>query len=221
MSSTGLNGPTTGSLAADEGLRARKRAATSSALERAAISLALEHGYDTVTVDMICEAAMVSPRTFFNYFGTKEGAFLGGTPPKPTEAAHEAFVHGAGRDVLGDLVGMVAAAVADHSPDTELLRQRRMLIERTPELLTGETSRVAELEEHLWQLVLDRFHAQGRTESNTPDLADEARMVVALAGSVMRYSMQKWFSGGFTGTPVELLHHSLTLVQRITGAAKR
>ena len=96
-----------------------------------------------------------------------------------------------------------------------------MLIERTPELLTGETTRVAELEEHLWQLVLDRFHAQGRTEANTPDLADEARMVVALAGSVMRYSMQKWFSGGFTGTPVELLHHSLTLVQRITGAAKR
>ena len=219
MSSTDLAGRGLRGPAADEGLRARKRAATQSALERAAVALALEHGYDNVTVDMICEAAMVSPRTFFNYCGTKEGAFLGGTPPKPTDAAHQGFVHGTGRDVLGDLVGMIAAAVADHSPDTELLRKRRMLIERTPELLTGETSRIAELEEHLVQLVLDRFHAQGRTAADTPDLADEARMVVALAGSVMRYSMQKWFSGGFTGTPAALLHQSLALLRRVSGAA--
>ncbi|TFC81669.1 TetR/AcrR family transcriptional regulator [Cryobacterium cheniae] len=222
MSSTGLagrglRGP--GDPAADEGLRARKRAATQSALERAAVALALEHGYDNVTVDMICEAAMVSPRTFFNYCGTKEGAFLGGTPPKPTDAAHQAFVHGTGRDVLGDLVGMIAAAMADHSPDTDLLRRRRLLIERTPELLTGETSRIAELEKHLVHLVLERFHAQGRTEANTPELVDEARMVVALAGSVMRYSMQKWFSGAFTGTPAALLQDSLTLMQRVTAAA--
>ncbi|TFC40962.1 TetR family transcriptional regulator [Cryobacterium sp. TMT1-21] len=214
MSSPVPDGPA----GADEGLRARKRAATQSALERAAVSLALEHGYDNVTVDMICEAAMVSPRTFFNYFGTKEGAFLGGTPPAPTDAEHQAFVHGTSRDVLGDLVGMIADAMADHSPDTDLLRRRRMLIERTPELLTGETSRIAELEEHLVKLVLERFAVQGRTEARTPDLADEARMVVSLAGSVMRYSMQKWFSGGFTGTPVELLHHSLALVRRVAGS---
>ena len=218
MSSTGLSAPGL-SPAADEGLRARKRAATQSALERAAISLALEHGYDSVTVDMICEAAMVSPRTFFNYFGTKEGAFLGGTPPAPTDAEHRAFVHGTGRDVLGDLVGMIAAALADQSPDTDLLRKRRMLIERTPELHTGETSRIAELEEYLVQLVLERFHTQGHAESDTLDQQDEARMVVFVAASVMRYSMQKWFSGGFTGTPAELLHHSLTLVRRVTGAA--
>ena len=218
MSDLGLGSPGLGSRAADEGLRARKRAATQSALERTALSLALEHGYDQVTVDMICQAAMVSPRTFFNYFGTKEGAFLGGTPPKPTDAEHQAFVHGTGRDVLGDLVGMIATAVADHSPDTDLLRKRRMLIERTPELLTGETSRIAELEQHLVQLVLERFRAHGRTEAHTPDLVDEAGMVVALAGSVMRYSMQKWFSGGFTGTPAELLHHSIALVQRVTGS---
>lgn len=203
----------------DEGLRARKRAATQSALERAAISLALEHGYDSVTVDMICEAAMVSPRTFFNYFGTKEGVFLGAAPPMPAEAEIHAFVHAAGTDVLSDLVGMMTAAFVDLTPDTDLLQSRRMLIERTPELLNGENTRIAEMEVRLVRLVLDRFRAQGRTEASTPDLEDEARMVVGLGGSVMRYSMQKWFCGGFAGAPRELLQQSLALVQRITGSA--
>lgn len=200
----------------DEGLRSRKRAATQATLERVAITLALEHGYDNVTVDAICEAGMVSQRTFFNYFGTKEGVFLGASPPMPTDDAIQAFVHGAGANVLGDLVGMITSAIVDHEPDTELLRSRRVLIERTPELLNGESTRIAELENHLVRIVLDRFHAQGRDQATIPDLEDEARMVVALGASVMRYSMQKWFCGGFAGTPRELLQHSIALVRRIT-----
>ncbi|HZK59421.1 MAG TPA: TetR/AcrR family transcriptional regulator [Cryobacterium sp.] len=202
---------------AGEGLRARKRAATQAALERAGIALALEHGYENVTVDAICEAAMVSPRTFFNYFGTKEAVFLGAPPSRPTDAAINAFVHAAGSNVLGDLARMVTSALVGPEPDLALLRSRRSLIERTPELLTNEITRVAEMETILMRMVLDRFQAQGRGEATTPDLADEAHMVVALWASLMRYSMQKWFSGGFTGTPRELLDHSIELIGRIAG----
>ena len=31
-----------------------------------------ENGYDNTTIDQLCEAAMISSSTFFNYFGTKE-----------------------------------------------------------------------------------------------------------------------------------------------------
>ncbi|MDJ0322198.1 TetR/AcrR family transcriptional regulator [Cryobacterium sp. PH31-AA6] len=203
----------------DDGLRARKRAATQTRLERAALALALEHGYDSVTVDMICEAGLVSQRTFFNYFGTKEGVFLGTAPPVPSDADLAAFVHGTGPDILGDLVGLITAALVGREPDLDVLKSRRMLIERTPDLLSLENTRIAELEESLTQLVLERLHARGRAEESTPDLGDEACMVVALAGSVMRFSMQKWFCAGFAGTPSELLRHSLGLVGRITGAA--
>lgn len=198
------------------GLRARKRAATQAALERAAIALALEHGYENVTVDAICEAAMVSPRTFFNYFGTKEAVFLGASPPMPTEEAIRAFVHASGDNVLGDLVELATSVLVDPEPDLSLLRSRRRLIERTPELLASEITRVAEMEEILMRLVQDRFRAQGRGEAATPDLADEAHMVVALWASVMRYSMQKWFSGDFTGSVRELLDHSIELIGRVT-----
>ena len=52
------------------GLRERKRRATRDAIERAAIALVSERGYDNVTVAQICEASSVSQGTFFNYFRT-------------------------------------------------------------------------------------------------------------------------------------------------------
>ena len=64
-------------------LRDRRRAA----VERIALDLALEHGYDAVTVEMICDAALVSPSTFFNYFGCKERAVLGPEPAPLEEDA--------------------------------------------------------------------------------------------------------------------------------------
>jgi len=60
----------------ESGLRARKKQETRAALRRAALDLALRDGYDTVTVDAIAEAAHVSPRTFRNYFSSKEDAVL-------------------------------------------------------------------------------------------------------------------------------------------------
>lgn len=58
------------------GLRARKKQATSTALQRSAIELFLERGYDETTVQDISDAAGVSQRTFFRYFATKDAVLL-------------------------------------------------------------------------------------------------------------------------------------------------
>ena len=60
----------------EPGLRERKKQETRAALCRATLDLALRDGYDAVTVDAIAEAAHVSPRTFRNYFSSKEDAVL-------------------------------------------------------------------------------------------------------------------------------------------------
>ncbi|WP_180356169.1 TetR/AcrR family transcriptional regulator [Aliirhizobium smilacinae] len=57
-------------------LRERKKHETREKLIKAAVSLAVAHGAAKVRVEDIAAAANVSPRTFNNYFPSKEAAML-------------------------------------------------------------------------------------------------------------------------------------------------
>jgi AcrR family transcriptional regulator len=59
-----------------DSLRERKKIATREALSAAALRLALQHGPENVRVDEIAEAAGVSPRTYNNYFSSREQAIV-------------------------------------------------------------------------------------------------------------------------------------------------
>jgi AcrR family transcriptional regulator len=58
------------------GLRERKKAKTRAAIQRHALRLFREQGYEATTVSQIAEAAEISPSTFFRYFPTKEDVVL-------------------------------------------------------------------------------------------------------------------------------------------------
>lgn len=58
------------------GLRETKKAATRTALSRAAAEIALMEGPEAFTVAAIAAAAGVSPRTFHNYFPSREDALV-------------------------------------------------------------------------------------------------------------------------------------------------
>src|SRR5215208_6054924 len=60
------------------GLRERKKLATREALSHAAWRLMVQRGLDAVTPEAIAEAAQVSPRTFRNYFASREEAIIDG-----------------------------------------------------------------------------------------------------------------------------------------------
>jgi AcrR family transcriptional regulator len=58
------------------GLRERKKAKTRAEIQRQALRLFGERGYEATTVAQIAEAAEVSESTFFRYFPTKEDVVL-------------------------------------------------------------------------------------------------------------------------------------------------
>ncbi len=73
-------------------LRERKKLATRRSLRRHALDLVAQRGFMHVTVEDIAEAADVSPRTFFNYFPSKEAALFGADPDR-ISAMRERILH--------------------------------------------------------------------------------------------------------------------------------
>ncbi len=198
------------------GLRERKRAAVLLTAERAAVSLALEHGYEHTSIEMICEASDISPRTFYNYFGTKESAFLGAAPLLPDDDTIDAFVLAEGDDVLRDFLAMLTASFVDSAQEHDLAlhRDRRLLLRRTPELANLQIARVSPVKQQLAALVLRRVSRDAPTL--TPELEDEAQVIVAVALGVMHFMMQRWLREDFTGTLPGLVTDAIAQVHRLT-----
>ena len=95
--------PTATPTEAPVSLRERKKQATRRLLRRAALELVAERGLTNVTVEDIAEAADVSPRTFFNYFPSKEAALFGGDPERAAELREGIVTEAPGQPALDAL----------------------------------------------------------------------------------------------------------------------
>lgn len=90
-----------------QSLRERKKVQTRLAIRREAFRLFAKQGYTTTTIEQIAEAADVSPRTFYRYFGVKEALLLSDDQISPIVEAFAA----APRDLT--LVAAYRHAVAE------------------------------------------------------------------------------------------------------------
>lgn len=176
----------------EPGLRERKKKAVRHAIEKAALELTLEHGYDEVSVEMICQVAGVSQRTFYNYAGTKEGAVLGRGIPVQDKSLQEAYIEGFGGTVFEDMLTLFKNAHASLSEEEiDLLEKRAEVLRQNPELAKRGFSRFQQVGSVTISLVSARLEREKGTLLNPEEeemTKKRIRMTMSLVIALIHYS---------------------------------
>jgi AcrR family transcriptional regulator len=109
------------------GRRERKKMQTRYAIRREAFRLFEQNGYADTTIDQIANAAEVSPRTFYRYFGVKEAVLISDDQISPIVAA---FVAAPGELTLvaayRHAVAKVFGALSQEQRDDAIAGQQMM-----------------------------------------------------------------------------------------------
>jgi AcrR family transcriptional regulator len=179
-------------------LRERKKLATRHELRRVALQLVAERGFSNVTVEEIAEAANVSPRTFFNYFPSKEAVLFGAGPDRAA-ATREAIVRQSpGEPVLTVLRSVMASQAREVAAEfTELGGDpvdwlSRMRAARTdPQLRAAHAAQMAAVERTMAEAIAERL---GTDLERDP----YPGLLAAMATGVFRSSMTFWGASGGT-----------------------
>jgi AcrR family transcriptional regulator len=177
-------------------LRERKKQATRLALRRIALDLVAERGFSQVTIDDIAAAADVSPRTFFNYFPTKEAALFGASAGR-LEALRDGIVHDApGESALAALRAALvneararAADLSDLGGDPVNWLRRMKSLHSDVHLRAALASHMAMVERVITEALAERLD----TDS---DRDPYPALLAAASTGVMRATMGFWADAG-------------------------
>ncbi|WP_406158931.1 TetR/AcrR family transcriptional regulator [Streptomyces sp. NBC_00882] len=163
------------------GLRERKKQATREALREAALRLAVERGPDQVRVEDIAEAAGVSPRTYNNYFASREQAIVSAVTAD-REARIAAAVAALPAGVrLADAV--TEAVVEQYTNTGEREHEALLLITTRTTLRDAFLDTTAGIEPPLTSVIAERLGDAG---------AHTARVLAASVAAAVRIALESW-----------------------------
>ncbi|HEV2781298.1 MAG TPA: helix-turn-helix domain-containing protein [Actinophytocola sp.] len=163
------------------GLREQKKRATREALREAALRLALQRGPDNVRVDDIADAAGVSPRTYNNYFSSREQAIVAAvTAEREARVAAAVAARPAGVR-LADAV--VDALVEQYTDPGERARDALLMITTSPTLRDAFVDTATAIEQPLADAIAQRL---GDPDRHT------ARILAASVAAAVRVALQQW-----------------------------
>lgn len=167
------------------GLREKKKQATREALREAALRLAIEHGPENVRVDDIAAGAGVSPRTYNNYFSSREHAIVAAITAE--REAGVAAVVAAQPPGARLAVAVTEAVVAQYAgrPGRDVLR----LLTSGSALRQAFIGAAAGMEEPLATAIAARISDDEAT----------ARILAASVAAAVRIGIERWLQPTATG----------------------
>ena len=179
------------------GLRERKKLATRLALHEAALRLVAERGLEHVSVDDIAERADVSPRTFFNYFPSKDDAVLG-LDPAASDSMAESLRTRPARETPVQAMRAVAHEQAGQMAEESVLWPLRLrVIDAHPPLLARLAATFGRAEQAMAAAIAER------TGAHPHDLYP--LLLAGVAAAAMRSALHRWLAGDFTASLPDLV----------------
>jgi AcrR family transcriptional regulator len=186
-----------GALAAQRlSLRERKKLATRRSLRRIALDLVAERGFAHVTVEDIAEAADVSPRTFFNYFPSKEAVLFGADPDRAAALRLRLLRQSPGESALDALrVVLIGEARAFSEEITELggdpadWLRRMKAVQADPHVRSARAAHIAMVECVVASALAERL-------GTDPERDPYPVLLASAAMGVMRAAIAFWASVG-------------------------
>jgi AcrR family transcriptional regulator len=181
-------------------------------LEKAAMELYAERGFDQTTVAQIAERAGLTERTFFRHFADKREVLFAGssqlqdllveTVAGAPASATPIDAVAAGIDAIG--------AVLQESRGRAFARQRQNIVAASAELQERELNKMSSLASALADTLRKR------------DVADPAASLLGEIGiAVFRISFERWVSGTRDEDLRALIRESLGEVRSLTAGGGR
>jgi AcrR family transcriptional regulator len=187
------------------GLRERKKLATRLALHESALRLVAERGLEHVSVEDIAARADVSPRTFFNYFPSKDDAVLGLDPDAVRRQVREFAARPAGESPVEALRAVTGRQAEEMAGETELWPLRLTVIDAHPALIGRLAAVFGESERVLAAAIAERSGTRVGLDAYPTLLA-------GVAGVAMRTALHRWHAGEFTASLPALLDEAWTVL---------
>lgn len=199
-------------------LRERKARETQRAIEEATLDLAIECGLPNVTTEQIAERADISPRTFFNYFASKEDAVVGYSLRNVSDGLLRSYpqkpsAHG----TYADLREFLISEFGNWMMSDVLLAKRMEVATENPALLRSMRARTESLLSELTHKVALSLAQEAGEESSAHHQA-EANMLVHIAGTVVGHTIDQWRRAPGTHDPIPDLSFAFTLFERTVAA---
>lgn len=167
-----------------EGRRERKRRQTRERIEKAAMKLFLERGFDGTTIEDITEAADVSKRSFFDYFPSKEEVVFAWQDSFADDLAAAVAARPSGEPVVKVVEEALISATIAAAADPQSLAIAA-LIRDTPTLCARDQLKYARLEQKLTEALSARA-GEGEEEKF------RMRLLAAIVVGAMRVAGEKW-----------------------------
>lgn len=191
------------SLAASQpaGLRARKKHLTQAAIEEAALRLFQQRGYEQTSIQDIANAVMVSPRTFFRYFESKEDVLSAATQAILRQGIRSLQRVSPAELPLSALTVMLTEMARLYQEQKASFLIRYQVVMRTPSLASVYLYALMQME----PTICDALCAHLETVASRREI----RFLVAICIAALRTALTVWLEQDARGDLTALLREHL------------